>query len=64
VDAAAKALEDWHASGQRGPRPSGHLRPHTTTDVTGVSRLWASLLLRQIVDPDGRALRDRLRDRP
>jgi phosphatidylserine/phosphatidylglycerophosphate/cardiolipin synthase-like enzyme len=64
LDAAAAALEDWHVSGQCGPRPSGHLRSHTTTDVTGVRRLWASLLLHLLVDPDGRALRDRLRGRP
>ena len=61
LDAAASALDAWHAAGERGPRPSGHLRPHTTTAVTGVRRLWASLLLRLLVDPDGRALRDRLR---
>jgi phosphatidylserine/phosphatidylglycerophosphate/cardiolipin synthase-like enzyme len=63
LEGSADALDAWHASGTGGARPSGHLRRHATTPITGVKALGASLLLRWLVDPDGRALRDRIRRR-
>jgi phosphatidylserine/phosphatidylglycerophosphate/cardiolipin synthase-like enzyme len=63
LDGSARRLEAWHASGSVGDRPPGHLRPHTTTRVRGAERLWGEVLLRVLVDPDGRALRDRIRRR-
>ena len=68
LDDAAEALDAWHAAEAWGDvaadsRPPGHLRSHATTPVTGVRAVWARLLLRWLVDPDGRAVRDRLRGR-
>jgi hypothetical protein len=65
---SAEALDAWHgaaACGDVAPdsRPPGHLRSHATTPVTGSRAVWASLLLRWLVDPDGRPIRDRLRGR-
>jgi phosphatidylserine/phosphatidylglycerophosphate/cardiolipin synthase-like enzyme len=50
---SAQALENWHASGRRGPRPSGRLRPYY---VSGASRMrrWAQPAYRILYDPDGR----------
>jgi phosphatidylserine/phosphatidylglycerophosphate/cardiolipin synthase-like enzyme len=64
LDDAAASLDAWHSSRDAAPRPRGHLRRHRTTPVTGVAALWSSVLLRTLVDPDGRSLRDRLRGRP
>jgi len=68
MDDSAEALDAWHAAAEWGDvstdtRPPGHLRGHATTPVTGARALWASLLLRWLVDPDGRPIRDRLRGR-
>ncbi|HYL51849.1 MAG TPA: phospholipase D-like domain-containing protein [Acidimicrobiia bacterium] len=51
---AAAALEDWHAGGRRGPRPSGRLRPHRPEPVKGLAAVWARLVYGVLVDPDGR----------
>jgi phosphatidylserine/phosphatidylglycerophosphate/cardiolipin synthase-like enzyme len=58
---SAQALEAWHGSGRRGPRPPGRLRPHTPERLPRRTRLWALPLYRLIYDPDGRPLRHRLR---
>ena len=59
VAASARALERWHASGQRGPRPPGRLRPHQPERVAPMTRLWALPAYRLIYDPDGRSYRRR-----
>jgi phosphatidylserine/phosphatidylglycerophosphate/cardiolipin synthase-like enzyme len=51
---AATALEAWHADGRRGPRPAGRLRPHRPEPVRGLGAVWARLLFRTLIDPDGR----------
>jgi phosphatidylserine/phosphatidylglycerophosphate/cardiolipin synthase-like enzyme len=53
-DAAADALDQWHESGSRPPRPKGHVRHHSTKPVTRLQRLWADPANRLLVDPDGR----------
>lgn len=58
---AAEALEAWYASGRRGPRPPGRLRPHKAERLGLLTRLWAEPLYRFMYDPDGRSYRDRLR---
>jgi hypothetical protein len=51
---AARNLEQWHASGRRGLRPAGRLRPYRSVSVnTRISR-WAQPLYRILYDPDGR----------
>jgi phosphatidylserine/phosphatidylglycerophosphate/cardiolipin synthase-like enzyme len=51
---AARALDDWHAGGQVGPRPPGHLRQYVQPPVGRLTRLWALPVYRLFVDPDGR----------
>ncbi|MDQ2637060.1 MAG: phospholipase [Actinomycetota bacterium] len=60
---AAKALEQWYASGRQGRRPPGRLRPHRPERLGWATRLWASPAYRLAYDPDGRAWRDRIRRR-
>ncbi|ORB22585.1 phospholipase [Mycolicibacterium moriokaense] len=60
IIASAKALEDWHDTGCRGPRPPGRLRPHEVERVDPLTRLWAEPAYRVIFDPDGRSYADRL----
>ncbi|MFB9360416.1 phospholipase D family protein [Actinoplanes nipponensis] len=59
VSAAADALRDWHAGGQRGPRPPGRLVPHETERLPWWQRIWAVPAYRLIYDPDGRPWRAR-----
>ena len=59
----ANALEGWYASGCRGPRPPGRLRPHKAERLGLLTRLWAEPVYRFAYDPDGRSIRDRLRGR-
>lgn len=61
ITSSAQTLEDWHASGRRGPRPPGRLRPHRLEGLSTITRLWAEPAYRLIYDPDGRSYRDRLR---
>jgi phosphatidylserine/phosphatidylglycerophosphate/cardiolipin synthase-like enzyme len=51
---SAADLDQWHQSGRRGPRPSGHLRQHDPEQVTRWARWPASALYRVVLDPDGR----------
>ncbi len=60
----AQALAKWHQGGRVGPRPPGRVLPHQAANVTRLQRTWASVLLRFLFDPDGRAWRDKLRRRP
>jgi phosphatidylserine/phosphatidylglycerophosphate/cardiolipin synthase-like enzyme len=64
VAEAASRLDRWHDEGERGERPPGRLRPHTTVRVSGPSRLWALVLYRVLFDPDGRPWRAKLGRRP
>jgi hypothetical protein len=57
-------LQRWHEDGQRGPRPPGRLRPHSPERLPRRHRPWAVPVYRLVYDPDGRAIRDRLRRRP
>jgi hypothetical protein len=59
ISAAADALRDWHADGERGPRPPGRLVPHETERLPWWQRLWAVPAYRLIYDPDGRPWRAR-----
>ena len=61
---SADALEAWHEAGREGPRPAGRLRPHVPERLPRRHRPWAVPVYRWIYDPDGRAIRDRLRHRP
>jgi phosphatidylserine/phosphatidylglycerophosphate/cardiolipin synthase-like enzyme len=63
IVAAADALDAWHASGRRGPRPPGRLRPHTAEQLGLLTRVWAEPAYRFMYDPDGRSYRDRLKRR-
>jgi phosphatidylserine/phosphatidylglycerophosphate/cardiolipin synthase-like enzyme len=63
IVAAAGALDAWHASGRKGPRPPGRLRPHKPERLGLFTRLWAEPAYRMIYDPDGRSYRDRLKGR-
>lgn len=60
---SAEALEAWYASGRRGPRPPGRLRPHRAERLGLLTRLWAEPVYRFMYDPDGRSYRDRLKGR-
>ncbi|MET0628066.1 MAG: phospholipase D-like domain-containing protein [Acidimicrobiia bacterium] len=51
---SAKALDAWHADGQRGERPTGHLREHPVERVRGVRRIGHQVVHRLLLDPDGR----------
>jgi hypothetical protein len=53
----AEALDHWHQTGRRTPRPGGQVRRHTPEAVPPVQRLWAVPLSRLVVDPDGRPRR-------
>ncbi|MGG6380326.1 phospholipase D-like domain-containing protein [Paenarthrobacter sp. NEAU-H11] len=53
-NATADALDHWHETGRRSPRPRGHARHHTTEPVPRLQRLWADPVYRLLVDPDGR----------
>ena len=59
LTAAADRLRDWHAGGERGPRPPGRLVPHETTRLPWYQRWWAIPAYRLLYDPDGRPWRDR-----
>ncbi len=63
VAAAASALDDWYAGGRVGPRPPGRLRHHRPEHLPRHTRLWAVPVYRLVYDPDGRSVRDRLRNR-
>ncbi|WP_405860740.1 phospholipase D family protein [Streptomyces sp. NBC_00090] len=51
---AAAALDAWHASGRRGPRPAGRLRRYTAPEMSAAERAVATPLHHVLVDPDGR----------
>jgi phosphatidylserine/phosphatidylglycerophosphate/cardiolipin synthase-like enzyme len=53
----ADALDYWHETGRRLPRPSGHVRHHRPEPVSPRQRLWADPVSRLIMDPDGRPRR-------
>ncbi len=54
---SADALDTWHETGRRSPRPTGNVRHHTPEPVSALQRLWADPLSRFVVDPDGRPRR-------
>jgi phosphatidylserine/phosphatidylglycerophosphate/cardiolipin synthase-like enzyme len=58
---AARALDCWHANGQRGPRPPGQLRTYRQEPLSSWTRLWSTPLYRTVYDPDGRSRRMRLK---
>jgi phosphatidylserine/phosphatidylglycerophosphate/cardiolipin synthase-like enzyme len=61
---AALALDRWHRTEESGPRPPARLRPHEPERLPRRHRPWAVPVYHELYDPDGRALRDRLRRRP
>jgi phosphatidylserine/phosphatidylglycerophosphate/cardiolipin synthase-like enzyme len=61
---SAERLQAWYDGGQQGPRPPGRLRPHLPERLPARHRPWAVPMYRWVYDPDGRAIRDRLRGRP
>jgi phosphatidylserine/phosphatidylglycerophosphate/cardiolipin synthase-like enzyme len=62
--ARAEGLQRWYDGGHDGPRPPGRLRPHSPERLPRRHRPWAVPVYRVLYDPDGRAIRDRLRRRP
>ncbi|WP_345802228.1 phospholipase D-like domain-containing protein [Microbacterium sp. AZCO] len=54
---SADALDRWHSTDRRSPRPSGQVRHHHTEPVSRVQRLWARPLNRLVFDPDARPRR-------
>lgn len=48
------ALDAWHAAGQVGPRPPGHLRRRRTERVTETRRRLLHWMHAHVLDPDGR----------
>jgi phosphatidylserine/phosphatidylglycerophosphate/cardiolipin synthase-like enzyme len=61
---SAATLQAWYDGGCTGPRPPGRLRPHIPERLPHRHRPWAVPAYRWLYDPDGRAIRDRLRRRP
>jgi phosphatidylserine/phosphatidylglycerophosphate/cardiolipin synthase-like enzyme len=51
---SAQELDDWYAGGREGPRPSGRLRLLELPPLSRWQRLWASVPLDTVHDPDGR----------
>ncbi len=51
---SADALQSWHDTGRRGPRPPGRVRPLAPAPLSRRTRLWAGPLCRIVYDPDGR----------
>ena len=64
IKATAEKLRDWHLGDHSGPRPPGRLVPHIPEKLPRRHRPWAVPLYRAVYDPDGRAMRDRIRGRP
>jgi phosphatidylserine/phosphatidylglycerophosphate/cardiolipin synthase-like enzyme len=60
---AARALDDWHDSGETGTRPAGQIRRHRTEPITRLQRLWADPVYRLAIDPDHRPRRLRAEKR-
>jgi phosphatidylserine/phosphatidylglycerophosphate/cardiolipin synthase-like enzyme len=61
---SAESLQSWYDGGCVGPRPPGRLRPHVPERLSKIHRPWAVPFYRSLYDPDGRAIRDRIRRRP
>jgi phosphatidylserine/phosphatidylglycerophosphate/cardiolipin synthase-like enzyme len=59
---AARDLEAWHRTGQRGPRPPGRLRPYHVQPLSRSTVAWAAPAYRFLYDPDGRPPRLRRRE--
>jgi phosphatidylserine/phosphatidylglycerophosphate/cardiolipin synthase-like enzyme len=51
---SAARLAAWHAAGEAGSRPPGHLRVHPRDYVSRASRPWLHFLHAWFLDPDGR----------
>ena len=51
---SAARLDAWHAAGEQGERPAGHLRRHPPDHVSRASRPMLHLLHAWLLDPDGR----------
>lgn len=58
---SADALDAWHRSGRAGTRPPGQLRRLPEPKLSIPRQLFAAPLYRYLHDPDGRALRMRVR---
>ena len=58
---SAAALDAWYDAGCRGERPAGRLRSHVPERLSRADKVWAVPVSRLLYDPDGRAVRDRLR---
>jgi phosphatidylserine/phosphatidylglycerophosphate/cardiolipin synthase-like enzyme len=54
---SAGALDRWHATGGRAPRPTGRVRHHAPAPVAPIQLLWAAPISRLVMDPDGRPRR-------
>jgi phosphatidylserine/phosphatidylglycerophosphate/cardiolipin synthase-like enzyme len=55
--AAADALDAWHRSGRRGPRPLGRVTVHRPGPVRAWAAWWAAPVYATFIDPDGRPRR-------
>jgi phosphatidylserine/phosphatidylglycerophosphate/cardiolipin synthase-like enzyme len=61
--ASAAALDEWHTTGRRGPRPPGRLRRHVQDRVHPLAKWPLTVLYHLLLDPDGRPLDQRRHDR-
>lgn len=54
---SAEVLDQWHRNDDGGPRPPGHLRPHTIDRVNNAQRRLLGWVHSYVLDPDGRPSR-------
>jgi phosphatidylserine/phosphatidylglycerophosphate/cardiolipin synthase-like enzyme len=59
---SAATLDEWHHSGQRGPRPTGHLRAHPVERVKATGHGVVHWVHAHVLDPDGRPRHLKRRD--
>ncbi|MGW5851054.1 hypothetical protein ACWFQ8_24430 [Streptomyces sp. NPDC055254] len=59
----AAALDAWHDGGGRGPRPPDRLRRYVPPELPAFQRVLAGALHHVLVDPGGRPMGMRLRNR-
>jgi phosphatidylserine/phosphatidylglycerophosphate/cardiolipin synthase-like enzyme len=63
LTASAAALDAWHGRDCRGARPPGRLRRHRPEPVRPAAKVWAAVVYRLLIDPDGRPAAMRWRKR-
>ena len=59
----AGELQRWHDGGRKGPRPPGQARPHNPGRVKWWAAWWSYPMFKLAVDPDGRPLKLRRKNK-